>query len=289
MTRQKKPTHAAVARLIASILPEKDNDVSRFYHTPRNPRYDPETAVVEQVVLSVAPTPGVYALIGEQHDETSTDVDAQHRPLIPPRPPRTTCFLHRPFTLDRRSVRRGTLVLSSHTSFDEVLTVGWNVALAERLGVNVGDSICVQGYKGDPERRIGLIGQVSMRRDVLRRRIQTEFADVEFVHDGLAEEIRVVAVMNAFNEVEVLRVLEAAQRQGWIPQEQNEPGKHIVYLTGQPRVDGFEAAKALGMTVVCVGHRQAEDWGIRFLAASVRKEFPGIHVEEMQQVQTQAV
>jgi putative NIF3 family GTP cyclohydrolase 1 type 2 len=173
------------------------------------------------------------------------------------------------------------LVLSSHTSFDEVLTVGWNTALAERLQMNVEDSICVQGYKGDPERRIGIVGQVSMVRDMLLHRIRDEFGEAELACDGLSDEIRAVAIMNAFNEEEVHRVLEIALQHGWAAAEDEAPGKCVLYLTGQVRVGGLEAAKALGMTVVCVGHRPAEDWGVRYLAAQLRSTFPGVHVEDV--------
>jgi putative NIF3 family GTP cyclohydrolase 1 type 2 len=276
MQRPKKPTHTAVIRFIATLLPIKENDVPRLYHVPRNPRYDPDTALVDQIVLSVTPTPGVYSLIGH----TPGDAYSDH-PSIRPRPPRTLCFLHRPFTLDRRSVRRGTLVLSSHTSFDEVLTVGWNTALAERLQMNVEDSICVQGYKGDPGRRIGIVGQVSMVRDMLLHRIRDEFGEAELACDGLSDEIRAVAIMNAFNEEEVHRVLEIALQRGWAAAEDEAPGKCVLYLTGQVRVGGLEAAKALGMTVICVGHRPAEDWGVRYLAAQLRSTFPGVHVEDV--------
>lgn len=280
MHKSKKPSHAAVTRFVASILPPKDNDAPRLYHVPRNPRYDPETAVVEQIVLSVTPTPGVYAHIGFAPEDTSSDASALRLPRHT-RPPRTLCFLHRPFTLDRRSVRRGTLVLSSHTSFDEVLTVGWNTALAGRLGMDIHDSACVQGYKGDPERKIGIVGHVSMQRDTLLSRLRDEFGEAELAHDGLSDQLHAVAIMNAFAEDEVQRVLELALQRGWAAAGEDASGKHVLYLTGQPRVAGLEAARALGMTVACVGHRPAEDWGIRYLAAQLRVAFPGIVVQEM--------
>jgi putative NIF3 family GTP cyclohydrolase 1 type 2 len=278
MSRPEKPTHAAVTRFVEKLLPTKENDVERLYHVPRNPRYDAETAVIEQIVLSVTPTPGVYSLIGYPLDE-STMGSTVPFPRMHPRPPRTLCFLHRPFTLDRRSVRKGTLVLSSHTAFDEVLTVGWNTELAKRLDVNMGDCLCVQGYKGDAERRIGLVGQISVSLDVLLARIHQEFGASELAHEGLSNEIGIVAIMNAFNGDEVHRVFEMAQQRGWIPP--GEDGKHVLYLTGQPRVAGLEAAKALGMSVACVGHRQAEDWGIRYMAAQLQAAFPRARVQEV--------
>jgi putative NIF3 family GTP cyclohydrolase 1 type 2 len=273
MSRPEKPTHAAVTRFIETLLPQKENDVQRLYHVPRNPRYDAETAVVDQMVLSVTPTAGVYSLIGYPLDET-TIVPRTH-----PRPPRTLCFLHRPFALDRRGVRKGTIVLSSHTSFDEVLTVGWNTALAKRLGMDIGDSLCVQGYKGDPERKIGIIGQVSVLLDAFLGRIEEEFGAAEIAHEGFSGSIRTVAIMNAFNAAEVHRVLQMAQQRGWIAPD--EDGSHVLYLTGQPRASGLEAAKALGMSVACVGHWQAENWGLRYVATQLRTTYPSVHVEEV--------
>jgi putative NIF3 family GTP cyclohydrolase 1 type 2 len=286
MSRPKKITHAAVVRFVETVLPLKENDVQRLYHVPRNPRYDPETAVVEQIVLSVTPTPGVYSLIGHPLDE-STAGSMAYPPQIYPRPLRTLCFLHRPFHLDRRSVRKGTLVLSSHTSFDEVLTVGWNTALAERLGLDTTNCLCVQGYKGDAERKIGVIGQITVPLQVLLSRIQEQFGVSELAHIGLSDEIRFVAIMNAFNEGEVHRIFQMAQERGWIAPE--EDGRHLLYLTGQPRVSGLEAAKTLGMSVVCVGHRQAEDWGIRYMGETLRKAFPNAHVEELYEEETPVV
>ncbi|KAH5529728.1 hypothetical protein HBI29_020050 [Parastagonospora nodorum] len=280
MQISKKPTHAAVSRFMETLLPLKENDVPRLYHVPRNTRYDSETAVVDQIVLSVTPTPGVYSFIGYTPDNATLDPSMRPSPTRT-RDPRTLCFLHRPFTLDRRSVRRGTLVLSSHNSFDEVLTTGWNPSLAARLQINVDDSVCIQGYKGDPERRIGLVGPISMARDLLVHRIKEEFGEAELAFDGLSDEIRAVAVMNAFNDHEVKRVLEVALQHGWAMANDEAPGKHILYLTGQPRVNGMEAAKALGMTVVCVGHRPAEDWGIRYMAAQLRTKFPTAMVHEV--------
>jgi putative NIF3 family GTP cyclohydrolase 1 type 2 len=285
MQRPKKPTHAAVTRFIASILPLKENDVPRLYHTSRHPKYDAETAIVDQIVLSVTPTSGVYSLIGYKPDDANFDPSTTQTSFRS-RSPRTLCFLHRPFTLDRRNVRRGTLVLSSHTCFDEVLTVGWNTVLAERLQMDVDDSVCIQGYKGNPERKIGIVGPVSMLRDLLLHRIREEFGDAELAHDGLSDDINAVAIMNAFSEEEVHRVLEAALQHGWAAAGNEAPGKHILYLTGQPRVAGLDAAKALGMTVACVGHRPAEDWGIRYMAAKLRMAFPGTSVKELFEEET---
>ncbi|KAJ4384099.1 hypothetical protein N0V86_000944 [Didymella sp. IMI 355093] len=241
------PTHAAVTRFVASLLPFKENDVPLLYHVPRRRRYDAELAFLDRIVLSITPTPGVYPFIGH--------TEAYH-------PPRTVCFLHRPWQLDRRAVRGDTLVLSSHTSFDENLTVGWNPPLAMRLGMSDDNWFCVQGYKGDPTRKIGIVGAVSIQRDTILERIQHEFGQTELIHPGESDEIRVVAIMNAFNEEEVMRVLDMAQEREWVPDASFEArGRHVLYLTGQPRESGMLAATALGLTVACVGHRTTEEWG----------------------------
>ena len=273
----RRPTHAAVTQFIAAVLPPKANDVQLMYHTPRHPKYDANTARVDQIVLSVTPTPGLYDIVGyAAWTESKTAI---------PRPSRTVCFLHRPFTLERRRVRSGTLVLASHTSFDETLTVGWNVALAGRLGLDVDQAVCVQGYKGDVERKIGVVGQVSLRRDALEKRITQEFGAVEAIYEGISDGIRVVAIMNAFNLSEVRRVLNMAQERGWIP-EGEDSGRQVLYLTGQAREGGLIAAKECGMSVVCVGHRSAEEWGIRYMSAALRTAFPGVRVKELYEEET---
>lgn len=76
MQRRNKTTHAAVTRLPALLLPHKDNDVSRLCHIPLHPRYDPELAVVERIILSVTPTPGVYAHNGYAEPTVDGSVQA---------------------------------------------------------------------------------------------------------------------------------------------------------------------------------------------------------------------
>jgi len=216
------------------------------------------------VVFSITPTEGVYTALN-QHIK------------CPP-----LAFLHRPFNLERHRVRRGTTVLSSHVGFDEVLTVGWNTELASRLGVNVPLSECLQGYKGDPERRIGLVGPVNSSAQDLVQRIKGQFSDVEAVFGVdpyVVQPIKVVAIMNAFHPEEVDRVLAAAHERGWI----NDPadGSQILYLTGAVREPGLVASQEKGFKVVCVGHRPCEEWGIAYLADRVRSQWPLLHVVEI--------
>ncbi|KAF2747623.1 hypothetical protein M011DRAFT_467686 [Sporormia fimetaria CBS 119925] len=292
MTR--KPTHAEIAHLLTTLLPPRVNDVPLLYHFPQNASYHFQTAQADQVVLSVTPTGRFYNSVGEDPDKaprTPPQRPQARRDIQEERPlnnkeegriPNTVAFLHRPFELDTSRVRADLMVLASHTSFDENLTVGWNPALAEKLGVDIssGNYLCIQGHKGDPDRKIVLVASVSLLLGPLLQAIETEFGSIDHAQEGLSEEIHVLATMNAFSADEVERVLDEAENQHWVP-DAVSAGRHVLYLTGQPRKSGLQAAKERGMTVVCVGHRVAEQWGITYLAAKLREAFPAIHVREI--------
>ena len=102
--------------------------------------------------------------------------------------------------------------------------------------------------------------------------------DVESKED-MAQPVSVVAIMNAFHPEEVQRVAEAALSKGWISDIND--GSSIVYLTGQAREPGLLAAQEKNMKVFCVGHRSCEEWGIRYLASELRREFPMVDVCEV--------
>jgi putative NIF3 family GTP cyclohydrolase 1 type 2 len=87
--------------------------------------------------------------------------------------------------------------------------------------------------------------------------------------------------MNAFTPAEVERVLDLAAQKGWIEAKEQGGGRHVLYLTGQPRESGMAVAKQYGLQVACVGHRAAEDWGIRYMARRLREHFPGVDVKEV--------
>lgn len=242
------------------------------------------------MILSITPTPGVYDLL--QSPTTN--------------PKSTLLFLHRPFNLDRRRMPYGTTALASHTAFDETLTVGFNTILASRLGMITASSVCLKGYKGDPERRIGILGTLSSGSEslaILLENIKREFGSWDAVYgvdlSPLAtaaerliteqpqhldpgsnpDDIRVLAIMNAFHPEEVARVLHEAHSNNWIPSPAD--GSNILYLTGQAREPGLQAAREKGIKVVCVGHRVCEEWGIRFLAQQVRNKHPSVEVIEV--------
>ncbi|QIW99326.1 hypothetical protein AMS68_004844 [Peltaster fructicola] len=205
----------------------------------------------------------------------------------------TVAFIHRPFNLDRYRVpRHAGVVLSSHKSLDEVLTTGWNVQLAQRLGLSVDRSVCIQGYKGDPERRIGLVGPVESTEQIILQAIHREFgawegcfgfttdvSDKGDIKTTLGAPIKAVALMNAFHPEEIERVIDSAVSARFITSAAD--CAQILYLTGAVRQPGLEAVLAKGIRTVCVGHKVCEDWGIRFLAAQTRTHFPELEVVEV--------
>lgn len=265
------PTLLQASQLLASFFPSRARDVPWIYHEPRNTHYSPDVTPVARIVCSITPTAGVYA--------------AMHAARTPP----PLVFLHRPFTLDRTRVPRGAHVLSSHVGFDEVLTVGWNEVLAGRLGLSIGDNaVCLQGYKGDPDRRIGIVAAFRTPATLgsISDKIKQEFGQWDAVYGAdvqndadMAQSVSVVAIMNAFHPEEVQRVLEAAFSEGWISDP--DQGENIVYLTGQAREPGLVAAQDKKMKVFCVGHRSAEEWGIRYIASELRREYPMVEVLEV--------
>ena len=276
-TSPKSPTVAQVSSFLQSFFPVRNGDTPFEYHVPaRSSTFNSATSVpVSRVVLSVTPTPGFYAALSSS---------ATTAPLA---------FLHRPWSLDRRRLPRHATVLSSHKGFDEALTVGNNTALAARLGVvDVSRSAVISGYKGDPERTIGILGPVEeevVGRAKLRAQIEAEFGGaVEgafgFGRDDAAKGstaetgIRALTIMNAFHPAEVRRVAEMAAELDIIPSAA-AACQGILYLTGAVREPGLQAALDRGMAVVCVGHRSCEEWGIRYLATQVKQAWPDLEVE----------
>ncbi|GAB7359667.1 hypothetical protein MBLNU230_g6846t1 [Neophaeotheca triangularis] len=175
------PTLATLTTHLQTHLPwpPHPREVPYNYHTPRPPL--PPSTPIPKLLLSLTPTRTLY----------KTPQTTRSPTLI---------FLHRPWTLDRKALPQATTVLASHKGFDELLTVGWNLALAGKLGVGVGDggeglesgegvmagrAVCVRGYKGEAGRRVGLVGLLEGGRGVVARevleRVRGEFGALEGV------------------------------------------------------------------------------------------------------------
>lgn len=281
------PATTTITKKDGNIATITKSDVSFLYHTPRHPAYSPTRNLVPRVIFSITPTPGVYSAFhtrsihgrGQAPGDTNACASA-------------VCFLHRPWSLDRRAVPRGALILASHVSFDAHLTVGWNVALATRLNIDIDSARCIQGYKGDPERRIGLVGKLkaSTTLATITGLIRGEFDGAGELYQLPAEDrpetlsvpsttIDVVAIMNAFHGEEVERV--ASTGEALLPASSDPVGPRILYLTGAARELGLEKAKAVNMPAFCVGHRACEEWGIKYLAQMTRERWPALDVIEV--------
>lgn len=269
------PTVAQLSSYMQHLFPLRDGDTPFAYHIPHSNRFDVHSNQVSHAVLSITPTPGFYAAISSSSSGT---------PLA---------FLHRPWLLDRGRIPRRTTILSCHKGFDEVLTVGNNVALASTLGLDLDRSRVIRGYKGVPERAIGVVGPVSeaSRKEFLEL-VKPEFPSIEGAfgfenneRSDVHQVVKAVAIMNAFHPEEVQRVLALASDLGLIPSAEECDG--IVYLTGAEREQGLQAAVQKHMAVVCVGHRACEEWGIKYLADILRREWPSIHVDVILEAEDQ--
>ncbi|CAK3827668.1 Hypothetical predicted protein [Lecanosticta acicola] len=259
------PTTFELTGFLYTFFVPKANDIPFEYHKPLTRSFDASTFRVSSVVLSITPTTGFYTSL-------------QHGTKVG--------FLHRPFGLDRRSVPRLATILSSHKGFDEALTVGANTALAGRLGLDSSRSAIIQGYKGDAERRIGLVAPFTEPRvnsDRAKVLVLHEFQDQiegSFGFDELeSEPIKAIAIMNAFHPEEVDRAVETAIGLGLLAGSGDTTG--LLYLTGAIREAGLDYARSKGIKVICVGHRACEEWGIAYLGDRIRKRFPSLRVEEV--------
>ncbi|KAM0718067.1 hypothetical protein Q7P37_006399 [Cladosporium fusiforme] len=269
-------------------------EVPWLYHSSTPPRRNHQTPkplpakpCVERLVFSITPTEGVYNALGAAPqppaplDLNSPATTTASATTIPPptnstlpiestphaaaRKPFTAAFIHRPWTLSRARLPRGTTVWSSHKGFDEALTTGCNFALLQKLGLDAERATVLTGYKGDEGRRIGAVAGV-------RGVLEEEGGWFGFA-DG---EVKAVACMNAFHPNEVERVASVAVASGFADDVGRCEG--LVYLTGAVREEGLKAALEKGMRVVCVGHRLCEVWGVRYLAERVREMWPALEV-----------
>lgn len=154
-------------------------------------------------------------------------------------------------------------------------------------------AVCRQGYKGDPDRKIGLVAKLGKPTSLnsMVTAIRGEFGGIGDVFPTTAtgvqsngekpegSMIHVLAIMNAFHAEEIDRVLDAAHSAEWI--DDSKDGASVLYLTGEARDYGLEAISKVNMPAVCVGHRACEEWGIRYLAAETRKRWPEVEVIEV--------
>jgi hypothetical protein len=194
-------------------------------------------------------------------------------------------------------------VLTSHQRLDEILTTGYNLPLMEALGVDIeaGKGEIV-GYKGDPERKMGIAGtipqelsrrsfrewkdKVSEQFEGLEGDNYQDLVDTPFFPEGMERIPKYIACMNAYEPTiinRLLSVLSSTENRSEVehdtplavsPHENVPPTpSEILYITGEPRPLGSESAKTLGLPTLFVGHNRSEVWAIKYLAQKLREAF----------------
>ncbi|MEP0916391.1 Nif3-like dinuclear metal center hexameric protein [Leptolyngbya sp. DQ-M1] len=170
-------------------------------------------------------------------------------------------FLHRPWQFNS-DLDIG--IVFYHLAFDERLTLGFNLQLADVLSlVNVQPF----GYKAD--RAIGMIGEVpsqSFERYCVQ--VREIFGGYESANtyscseaNGQTDTTGKVAIVGSMND----GLIRSAAEQG-----------ATVYITGQFRVSAKQAVLDTGMGVIEVGHRRCEQWGLRTLSAVLRQRWSAL-------------
>ena len=168
-------------------------------------------------------------------------------------------FLHRPWRLEPNALPDGVGVLAYHLPFDDHLTLSFNPRLAAALGMR---ELEVLGVK--EARRIGMIGDVSGKSaENIREEVEEIFGGLESSHLGPLTDVTRVAVVGAMNP-------------GLI-REASERGAGV-YITGQYRKSARKAVDETGLSVLEVGHRRSELWGLRALAGTLRERWAGLTV-----------
>lgn len=163
-------------------------------------------------------------------------------------------MLHRHWNLNLERVPDGVGIVAYHLPFDERLTLGYNLLLAETLGVSDPESL--GSKQGRP---IGMIGDLEPSEfGEVHARLRREFGGMEEVVPPREATVQRIAVAGAMTDA---LVREAAARGAG------------VYLTGQLRAPARRAVEQTGIGVLTTGHRRAEEWGLRALAAWLRRRW----------------
>ncbi len=168
-------------------------------------------------------------------------------------------FLHRPWRLEQNALPDNVGVLAYHLPFDDHLTLSFNPRLAAALGLK---GLEVLGTK--EARRIGMIGDVEAQSvGKVRKAVEEAFGGLERVHLGPLTEVTRVAVVGAMNPGLIHEAFERGAG---------------VYITGQYRKSAQKAVLETGLSVLEVGHRRSELWGLRALAGMLRERWADLAV-----------
>lgn len=219
----------------------------RFPISERGGIYQPSDRPAQYIGLALEPWPGIGEWV------RSHQVDA--------------IWLHRPWQLHPGTLPTDVGVLYHHLPFDECLTTGYNRRLANVFGM---ESLEELGYKQTadepnlPKRPIGMIGNVPERTyDEWLDLIQREYGGYDQAVHGKTRTCERVAVVGAMNAALI--------------QEAHERGVSL-YLTGEYRKGAQKAVDETGLSVVAIGHRRTEEWGLRALGQLLNMNYQDIRL-----------
>jgi len=163
-------------------------------------------------------------------------------------------FLHRPWKLQPNQLAPDIGVVAYHLAFDECLTLSFNPRLAEVLSMS---AVEVLGEKAG--RAIGMIGEIPAQDFASYCCYLDEvFGGQEEAHAGAQSDVKRVAVVGAMTDT---LVREAVSRGA------------DMYITGQLRQPAQTAVLETGISIVGIGHRRSEEWGLRALAGVLRERW----------------
>ncbi len=166
-------------------------------------------------------------------------------------------ILHRPWKIDSYPVDDDIGVLAYHLPFDEHLTVGYNLRLADVL--HLGD---VEIFGEKDGRPLGMVG--TRRTQPFGKATETVreiFGGLDEVYAGRAREVSRIAVVGAMTP----ELIDLAAKRG-----------AEVYVTGQYRQRAEDAVRSTGVSVLEVGHARSERWGVEGLEHLLRERFRGL-------------
>lgn len=168
-------------------------------------------------------------------------------------------FLHRPWKLQPGQLPEYVGVVSYHLAFDECLTLSFNPRLAEVLSLS---NISVLGEKAG--RPIGMIGNIPTQSFAnYRDYVDEVFGGQDKAFSAVQTEVSRVAVVGAMTDT----LVREAKQQG-----------ADLYITGQWRQPAQIAVEETGISVIAVGHRRSEEWGLRALAGVLAERWSRLKV-----------
>jgi len=209
------------------------------YNEDHSGVYHPSDRPVRRIGVALEPWPGIATWMH------NAQLDA--------------LFLHRPWKLAKDDLPSDIGVLAYHLAFDERLTLGYNMRLADVLGLH---DLEVLGHKEG--RPLGMLGMVRAQPfHQLRRRCHEVFGGYGETTGEEERSVQRVAVVGAMND---LLVREAVARGA------------DVYVTGQYRQPARLAVAETRIDVIEIGHRRSEEWGLRALAGVLQERWATVSV-----------